>query len=144
MSLVIESFSVEYAGTYPMNGEEGTKINMKFIANILKPIVLTRQSEWCDGKEVMNYLYPPDQPISEPGEYVKEETDYMHIPWVLEFKPMGHNYEIEFEYRVMETGEIETARASAIFYVPGPLGFWSFSILTKIRTKIRNLLPFSF
>ena len=114
--LRITSFSVGYAGTYD---SYGTKINMKAVLEVTEnPIVLRKQAEWCDGKVVMDYAYPPDQPQTAVGNYVYEEYDYMHIGWLLPFSIAGHTYKLLLEYQDSVTGNIHSAEAETRFFKP--------------------------
>jgi hypothetical protein len=114
--LKINSFSVGYAGTYEaVSGvpNSGTKINIKAIMEVVDtPITLKKQQEWCDGKVVMDFAYPADQPATPVGTFTYEENNYSHVPFALPFSLLGHGYKLRFDY---DTNYVE---AEARFFVP--------------------------
>lgn len=103
MSFNIKSFSWKPVGTYGTNATKGTKIDIKVEFDVTKSIRLMRQIEAVDGRQVMDYYYPPDQPITSPGAYTYQETNYAHVPFLLGFNPVGHIYKIAWEYVDVET-----------------------------------------
>ena len=120
--LKITNFSIGYAGLYEaISGkpDSGTKINIKAVVEVTEiPIVLRKHIEWCDGKVVMDYTYPSNQSETNVGTYVYEETDYMHINWLLPFSISGHIYKLLFEYQDSVTGNIYSAEAETRFFNP--------------------------
>jgi len=115
VALTFKSFSVGYAGIYDTYG---TKINIRIELVVSKPIILKKQQEWCDGKTVLDYSYPTNQPRTEVGTYVYEEKDYAHIPFRLPFSLLGHMYKIRFEYLDTTDNLTYSVEAQARFFTP--------------------------
>jgi len=124
-SVRIEGFSVTYAGTYGHTGPEdpnrGTKINYYIVLVVMMPIKLVKQTEWLDGTPIMDSAYPSSQPTTQPNSYIYNETNYAHIPYILPFSLLGHEYKVKFEYMDIETNQLKNVQATTRLFTPTEL-----------------------
>lgn len=138
--LSITEFSVGYARTYKMDSGLGTRINIRAVLEVTEnPLVLRKQMEWCDGKVVMDYSYPPDQPATDVGTYIYEETDYAHISWLLPFS-FGHTYKLRLDYEDTVTGDTHSAEAETRFFKPDEILVIVLGVGTAIAVPVAYYL----
>ena len=125
LSLRIESFPVNYVGTYDNN--TGIEISWETAVVVSKTVQVIRQVEYLDGKLVMDGAI---QQTFNPGTYFlghtaeyPERIPLMHA-WILPFQTQAHKFLLLFEYIDSETGLQYTAQAESTFFTTNKVAIY--------------------
>jgi hypothetical protein len=135
-SVEIIDFEVKYRG----EDAYGSLIYKRIILRIKTPIKPIRYYENSDGKLAGQLIYGDDASVVQSSEYcVFMDQDNLHIfydstpiKYSLPFSIFGHEHTVVLEYEVVNTGDMQTVRATKRYFTDMEQQFWLFLVITTI------------